>query len=168
MKHIILIGFMGAGKSSVGKRLASHLHLEFVDTDELIVKKQKRPVSEIFASEGEAFFRSLETETLKELLKKEERLVIAVGGGLPMTPANQPLLKQLGEVVYLKAEVDTLMERLKRDTSRPLLQGGDLRTKITGLMQQREATYEKIADFTIWTDHKAFSALILEISEKIS
>ena len=168
MKHIILIGFMGAGKSSVGKRLASHLHLEFVDTDELIVRKQKRPVSEIFASEGEAFFRSLETETLKELLKKKERLVIAVGGGLPMTPANQPLLKQLGEVVYLKAEVDTLMERLKRDTSRPLLQGGDLRTKITGLMQQREATYEKIADFTIRTDHKAFSSLILEISEKIS
>ena len=85
-----------------------------------------------------------------------------------MTEENQPLLKELGTVVYLQADVETLMERLKKDTSRPLLKGGDLRKKITDLMAARESTYEKVADIRIHTDHKAFSEIVLEISEKIS
>lgn len=168
MKHIIMIGFMGAGKTSVGKRLASHLKLNFTDTDELIVREQNMPVSQIFADFGEPYFRKLETKMLEKLLLSDERMVISVGGGLPMTPANQPLLKKLGTVVYLRAEVDTLMERLKKDTSRPLLKGGDLREKITGLMDSRAATYEKVADIQIHTDQKSFSEIVLEISEKIS
>ncbi len=168
MKHIIMIGFMGAGKTSVGKHLARHLGLKFTDTDDLIVQEQHMPVNQIFAEQGEAYFRELETEMLKKLMQAEERMVISVGGGLPMTQANQPLLKELGTVVYLRADVDTLMERLKRDTSRPLLKGGNLREKITGLMDARESTYEKVADVQIHTDKKAFSEIVLEISEKIS
>ena len=85
-----------------------------------------------------------------------------------MTEKNQPLLKELGRVVYLQASVETLMERLKRDTSLPLLQGGDLRRKITELMSARESTYKKVADICIHTDEKTFSEIVLEISEKIS
>lgn len=168
MKHIIMIGFMGAGKTSVGKRLAGHLKLSFTDTDELIVREQHMPVSQIFAEYGEAYFRELETKMLEKLIHCDRRMVISVGGGLPMTPANQPLLKELGTVVYLRAEADTLMERLKRDTSRPLLKGGSLREKITSLMDARETTYEKVADIQIHTDQKTFSEIVLEISEKIS
>lgn len=168
MKHIILIGFMGAGKTSVGRRLARHLELEFTDTDDMIVSEQGMPVNRIFSEYGEPYFRGLETKTLEKLLQEERQMVVSVGGGLPMTPANRPLLKQLGSVVYLSAEVDTLMERLKKDTSRPLLKGGNLREKITGLMNARAATYEEIADVCIHTDRKSFSEIVLEISEKIS
>ncbi len=168
MNHIILIGFMGAGKTSVGKRLARHRGIGFTDTDDRIVESQKMPVSQIFADFGEPHFRRLETETLEELLQEKEQLVISVGGGLPMTPANQPLLQKLGTVVYLQAGVDTLMKRLRKDTTRPLLQGGDLRKKITDLMQAREATYEKVSDLKINTDGKGLAEIVLEISEKIS
>lgn len=168
MNHIILIGFMGAGKTSVGKRLASRLKLKFEDTDDLIVAEQNMSVNQIFAERGEPYFRALETEMIRKLIQAKERRVISVGGGLPMTPANQPLLKELGTVVYLRAEVDTLMERLKMDTSRPLLKGGDLRAKITGLMAAREATYEQVSDIQIRTDKKSFTEIVLEICEKIS
>lgn len=168
MKHVILIGFMGAGKTSVGKRLASHLQLKFTDTDDLIVQEQNMPVSQIFEQYGEPYFRELETKMLRKLLLSKRRMVISVGGGLPMTEKNQPILKELGRVVYLQASVETLMERLKRDTSRPLLQGGDLRRKITELMSARESTYKKVADICIHTDEKTFSEIVLEISEKIS
>lgn len=168
MKHIIMIGFMGVGKTSVGKHLARHLGLKFTDTDDLIVQEQHMPVNQIFAEYGEPYFRKLETEMLRKLMQAEERMVISVGGGLPMTQANQPLLKELGTVVYLRADVDTLTERLKRDTSRPLLKGGNLRKKITGLMDARESTYEKVSDVQIHTDKKSFSEIVLEISEKIS
>ena len=168
MKHIIMIGFMGAGKTSVGKRLACHLKMEFKDTDDLIVQEQKMPVNQIFAEYGEPYFRRLETEILKKLLQTKTNMVISVGGGLPMTEENQPLLKELGTVVYLQADVETLMGRLKKDTSRPLLKGGDLRKKITDLMEARESAYEKVADVRSHTDKKAFSEIVLEISEKIS
>ena len=168
MNHIIMIGFMGAGKTSVGKRLASHLKLKFADTDDLIVAEQNMTVNQIFAEQGEPYLRTLETEMVKKLIQAKERMVISVGGGLPMTPANQPLLKELGTVVYLRAGVDTLMERLKMDTSRPLLKGGDLREKITVLMAAREATYEQVSDIRIHTDKKSFPEIVLEICEKIS
>ncbi|MCI8592288.1 MAG: shikimate kinase [Lachnospiraceae bacterium] len=168
MNHIILIGFMGAGKTTLGRRLARARHLVFTDTDDRIVAKMGMPVTAIFDKYGEERFRKLETEALRELLKEKKRCVISVGGGLPMRGENQPYLKKLGQVIYLRAEVETLMGRLGRDHSRPMLRGGDLRSRIEELMEKRQDTYEKVADVVIDTDGKGFERLILEISEKIS
>lgn len=167
MKHIILIGFMGAGKTTVGKKLAKKLDVKFVDTDQLIEARTEKKISQIFQEQGEAYFRSLETQTLRELLKEPEQMVVAVGGGLPMQPENQPLLKELGTVIFLEAGVDALMKRLKNDTTRPKLQGGDLRERITTLMAERKETYLRVADFCVSTENRGFQGILEEIEEKI-
>lgn len=162
-KNIILIGFMGAGKSSIGRRLAKHLGWRFADTDDMVETQTGRKINDIFAKEGEAFFRSLETQMLRQLLESKERCVIAVGGGLPMQPENQPLLKKLGTVVFLEADIETLMQRLSNDKTRPKLQGGDLRERITSLMAAREATYQALADANVSTVNKSYTSTIKEI-----
>ena len=116
MKNIILIGFMACGKSSVGRRLSQALGMEFLDTDELIEQKEGTTVSDIFATHGEAAFRVMETECLKDLLDREESpFVLSVGGGLPIREENRELLSQLGKVVYLKVSADTVFMRVGKD-----------------------------------------------------
>ncbi len=167
MKHIILIGFMGAGKTTVGKKLAKKLGVKFVDTDHLIEVRTGKKISDIFQEQGEAYFRSLETQALRDLSKETEQMVVAVGGGLPMQPENRPLLKELGTVIFLEAGVDALMRRLKNDTVRPKLQGGDLRERISTLMAERKETYLQVADLRISTENKGFHGILKEIEEKI-
>lgn len=150
--NIILIGFMGSGKTSVGRRLAKKSGMEFLDTDWEIEKEQQCKISEIFNKQGEAAFRDMETDLLKRLLNRQNNAVISVGGGLPVQEQNQEYLKKLGTVIYLKASEESLWNRLKNDTTRPLLQGGNGREKIHKLMEQREAIYEKTADRIIETD----------------
>ena len=123
MNQIILIGFMGAGKTTIGKALAKSLNREFADTDERIEADTGRKIPDIFEKEGEPYFRRLETETLQKLEKEGIPRVIAVGGGLPMQPENGPILNRMGTVVFLEADTDTLEARLRGDTSRPKLQG---------------------------------------------
>lgn len=166
MNHIILIGFMGAGKTTIGKKLARKLEVQFVDTDEMVETQTGRKISDIFAEDGEAFFRNLETDMLHQLMQREERCVIAVGGGLPMQPVNRPLLKELGKVVFLEADIEALMQRLRGDTSRPKLQGGDLRERIETLMDQRLEVYLETADIRVSTDTQGFSQILQEIVEK--
>ena len=166
MDHIILIGFMGAGKTAVGKRLARQMQLPFVDTDDWIEAQEGRSISDIFAEDGEAYFRTLETDALHRLLDSKERCVISVGGGLPVQPQNWPVLRQLGTVVYLEADIETLLGRLKYDTKRPKLQGGDPREKIETLMEQRKEIYEQTADLRVTTDDREFSQILQEIMEK--
>ncbi len=166
MKSIILIGFMGAGKTTIGRKLARRRQWKFVDTDELIETQSGKKISEIFAREGEAAFRALETETLRTLTESTEPMVIAAGGGLPMQPQNRPLLKELGTVVFLEAGIDTLVRRLSGDTSRPLLQGGSLRERISSLMDQRLATYEEVADVTVSTEN-SFAHILEEIEKTV-
>lgn len=166
MDHIILIGFMGAGKTAVGKRLARQMDLTFVDTDDMIEEQQGRSISDIFAKNGEAYFRSLETEVLCQLLDSKERCVISVGGGLPVQKQNWSVLRELGTVVYLEAEIDTLLSRLKYDTKRPKLQGGNLKEKIETLMEQRKDIYVKTADLRVSTDNREFHQILQEIMEK--
>lgn len=154
MNNIILIGFMGSGKSSVGRYMEESEGFALIDTDEYIEKQQNDSINNIFANKGEEYFRNLETECIKELITlNTDMTVISVGGGLPMRGENQKLLKELGKIVYLRATVDTLVSRLMGDTIRPLLKGGDLRQKITELFEKREATYEGIADIVIDTDN---------------
>ena len=166
MNHIILIGFMGAGKTTIGKKLARKLEVQFVDTDEMVETQTGRKISDIFAEDGEAFFRNLETDMLHQLMQREARCVIAVGGGLPMQPVTRPLLKELGKVVFLEADIEALMQRLRGDTSRPKLQGGDLRERIETLMDQRLEVYLETADIRVSTDTQGFSQILQEIVEK--
>lgn len=120
-KHVILVGFMGAGKSTVGKLLAETIGVPFIDSDEWIADKEQATVSEVFATKGEAYFRQLEKAFLDQLAH-EQPAVIAVGGGLPCFGDNMLKLKELGIVVYINTSLQTLTQRLKNDRqNRPLL-----------------------------------------------
>ena len=166
MKHIILVGFMGCGKTHAGRMLAKELGLPFVDMDEQIVERARRSITEIFAEHGEAHFRAIETEVLKDLLAVREQTVISSGGGVPMQEANLPLLKE-GIVVYLKAPVEVLISRLKNDKARPILQGGDLREKITTLLVKRGPIYESVSDIEVVTSNGAVEMVVGQIIEKL-
>lgn len=167
MNQIILIGFMGAGKTTIGKALAKSLNREFVDTDERIEADTGRKIPDIFEKEGEPYFRRLETETLQKLEEEGIPRVIAVGGGLPMQPENGPILNRMGTAVFLEADTDTLEERLRGDTSRPKLQGGELRERILTLMREREETYRQVAHLSVRTDHRSVDEVTEEIKERI-
>lgn len=167
MKNIILTGFMGCGKTTVGIRLSYRLRLTMEDTDKLIEKEEGRTISEIFRTDGEPFFRELETECLKKLLTTAKNKIISVGGGLPVKEENRVLLKQLGTVIYLRAGAETIYERTKHDTSRPLLQGEDPQGKIRTLLAAREAVYESAADIIIDVDKKGFDVILEEIAEAV-
>lgn len=168
MDNIILIGFMGCGKSSIGKYLEKKRGYTLIDTDDYIEKQQGISINDIFAVEGEEYFRNLETQCIRELINKaDNNLVIAVGGGLPMRSENQTLLKELGKVVYLRATENTLVDRLTGDSKRPLLKGGDLRTKISDLFAKREATYIELADAIVDTDNCSYEDVFKSIKEKL-
>lgn len=166
MNHIVLIGFMGAGKSTIGRRLSKNSGCLFVDTDEMIENEQQETISHIFETKGETYFRDLETQALKDLESRTERMIVAVGGGLPMRAENRELMKKLGTVIYLKAETDTLVRRLSGDTRRPKIQGGDLRKKIEDLMSEREEIYKEAATVEISTDKRGPGRIAREIEER--
>ena len=134
MKHIILIGFMGSGKSTMGRLIANKFQYAFVDTDHYIEKKEGRKISEIFTDDGEEYFRNLETEVLKELLDSEEKKVLALGGGTPLRAENRELLKKNGNVIFLKVTSEDAYQRLKDDSERPLLQVEDPKKKIQEIL----------------------------------
>lgn len=162
--NIILIGFMGSGKSTLSDWIKNNYNKAKLDTDDYIVELEKRSINEIFATDGEEYFRKLETSVLKRLLDDNiTDTIISVGGGLPIKEENGMLLKKLGKVVYLKAGVDVLVNRLKNDKSRPLLQGGELKEKIENLMQKREKIYEDRADLIIDTTGLSLKEIYNEI-----
>ena len=161
--NIILIGYMGCGKTSLGKKLSYKERIALLDTDKMIEQKQGMTITEIFDKKGEGAFRIMETECLKEIMEYSERYVISVGGGLPMKEENRKLLKELGTVVYLRARPDTIYERLKNDTSRPLLRGDDPKGKIEDMIGQRGPVYELAADCIIDVDEKGYEAVTGEI-----
>ena len=156
MKHrkenIVLTGFMGSGKSTVGRRLSYLLKKPYLDTDKLIEQRQKKTISEIFKDEGEDAFRTMETELLEELAQAKCIRVIAVGGGTPLREQNRVLLSRLGKVVYLRIRPETVYERLKEDKTRPLLQCEDPLTRIRELIASRNRAYEERADLIIDVD----------------
>ncbi len=165
--NVILIGFMGCGKSTIGIKLSYRLRRPLLDTDKMIEKEENRAISDIFATDGEGHFRDLETQCLKKLIQTEKNQIISVGGGLPIREENHTLLKELGTVVYLRAKPETIYERVKYDTTRPLLQGKNPQEKIRILMGQRTAIYEKVADVIIYVDEKDFDTILDEIAERL-
>lgn len=164
--YLILTGFMGAGKTSVGLKFSEKHNIPMIDTDKLIEEQAGMTISEMFAVLGESAFREMETQCLKELLeekKKRGRMILSVGGGLPLIEENRELLKKLGTVIYLKVSPDTVLDRLKGDLTRPLLQGGSGRERIEALLAYREPLYEAAAHEVISVDGKDFSQIIQDI-----
>ncbi len=151
-KSVVLIGFMGCGKSTMGIRLSYRLQYILEDTDKLIEAGAGMSVRETSAREGEEAFREMETQLLCKLTEKKGPRVYSVGGGTPVRTANRSLLKSLGTVVYLRTRPETVYERLKTDTSRPLLQGEDPLGKIRSLMAEREQAYAETADVILDVD----------------
>lgn len=168
-KNIILSGFMGSGKSTVGKLLAAKQGVRLIDTDQYIEHKQGQTVTAIFQTGGEAYFRQLETECLTELLRTQPSgQIIAVGGGLPVKAENRRLMKQLGTVIYLEAPLSTLMERLKEDHTRPLLNCADPVKEAAGLLAFRHPLYVAAADLIIDTANKNLAEITQLIGKSLN
>lgn len=160
-KNIVLTGFMGTGKTTVGRFLAKKLGMSFVDVDELIEKTTGLKITEIFARFGEAYFRDIETEIIKAITKNSSQ-VIATGGGAVLRDENLNALKSKGVVFCLTASEDVIFDRVKDNNERPLLQGEDPKEKIRKLLVQRMPRY-MMADFIINTDGLTQE----EVTEKI-
>ncbi len=162
-KNIVLIGFMGCGKTSVGGKLSRALRLDFLDTDQLLEEEFGCTIREFFAQEGEEEFRRRETALVQRLSDTLKNTVLATGGGLPLKTQNAEFLKKTGMVFFLKASEETTVARLCGDTSRPLLAQGDLKENVHRLLQERMPLYEAAADYILETDGKSFYEIIREI-----
>ena len=148
--RIVLEGFMGSGKSAVGRRLAESLDIPFVDTDSEIENRQGCAIADIFSSCGEEAFRQMETSMLGGLMLEDTKAVISLGGGAPVREANRRFIRSMGQVFYLKAPVDILLQRLRREKEgRPMLKGDDLAGTIERLLKAREGLYMSLADHVI-------------------
>ena len=165
---ISLTGFMGCGKSSVGRELSRLLCCPFMDLDSVIEEREGRSIPEIFATEGEAAFRRMEAEALRKCIygQASDKLVVALGGGTVMTEECAKIVHEKTVCIYLRASVETLMVHLAGEVNnRPML-AGNLRTRIEELMSIRSATYEKTAHIMIDTDGKTIEEIAREISIK--
>jgi shikimate kinase len=150
VRNLVLVGFMGSGKSSVGREIARRWGFRFIDTDTSIRQKYRKSIPDIFASFGEALFRDEENQTLQEL-QNTNRAVIATGGGIVLQPRNHPLLRALGVVVWLTASEEVIWERVSRNQNRPLLRTQNPRATINNLMSTRYPLYDSLADITVET-----------------
>ncbi|MDR6551470.1 shikimate kinase [Paenibacillus qinlingensis] len=139
VRNIVLVGFMGTGKSTVGRKLAERLGWSFCDSDTVLEEVQQTSIPELFRNHGEAHFRALETETLARILDSEGQ-VVATGGGAVLAATNRACMLQHGFVVALEATAATIIERVSADTNRPLLQG-NLEERVHTLMEQRKHAY---------------------------
>ncbi len=166
-KNIILIGPMGAGKSSVGKRLAKQLNRKFYDCDKVLEDRTGVAITTIFELEGEQSFRQRETKILRDLVS-HKNAVIATGGGVVLVPENLNLIKQNGIVVYLQASVNSQIKRTRHDKKRPLLQTQDRHATLQKLANERNAIYEKISDLVVDTNTQSISSSIEQICTQVN
>lgn len=153
IENLAIIGFMGTGKSSVGRLAAEHLRFEFIDTDELIETETGKTIPEIFAQNGESAFRALEEDVARKLASRRQT-VISVGGGFVTNPDNLASLKSHSFVVCLWASPEVIWDRVRSQTHRPLLQGPDPLEKIRRLLEERSEAYHR-ADAMIHTGFRS-------------
>lgn len=150
-RNIVLIGFMGSGKSTVGRELHHRLGYQLVDMDQVIEQRAKKPITAIFAEDGEAAFRDMETELLVELLDPLSRRIISTGGGVIGREQNRELLRKLGYVVWLHAPIPVILERTGKNRDRPLLHGDDPVTRVEALLTERKPLYAETAHMKVDT-----------------
>lgn len=151
-RPVVLVGMMGSGKTTIGKRVARRLSRPFADTDALIEARQELSVADLFATRGEAAFRELEAEALRELVLGPDLLVVATGGGAVIRPDNRALLRDHAVVVWLRASPGVLAHRIRHDGSRPLI-AADPRAALKRLVAEREPWYLDVADHIVDVDH---------------
>jgi shikimate kinase len=165
--NVFLVGPMGAGKSTIGRLLASDLRLEFKDTDKEIEDRSGVDIPWIFDMEGEEGFRNREAAMLAELATLNQ-ILLATGGGIIVKPENRRVLASNGRVVYLRASVNEQVRRTSRDKKRPLLQNDSPRQVLSDLMAEREPLYLEIADYVVETDRRSPKSVADELSELLS
>ena len=164
--NIIIIGFMGSGKTSVGMELSKLLEMKYMDTDEIIIKNTNMSINHIFEKFGEGRFRELEANTLEDL-QNINNTIISCGGGIILNPKNIKLLKQLGKVIWLKVSPKEAYNRLLGDSSRPLLKDDFSLTNLTNILEKRLTLYENASDIIIETDGKNFGEICDEIIKNL-
>ena len=165
-RSIVLIGLMGAGKTTVGRRLAQRLGLRFVDADHEIEKAAGKSIAEIFAEDGEDFFRAGEEKVIARLLRDGPQ-VLATGGGAWMRETTRERVREQGVSVWLKADLEVLMERVLRRPGRPLLERDDPRAVMEKLMQERYPVYA-LADITVESRNAPHQAVVAAIIRKLA
>ncbi|MEI7669841.1 MAG: shikimate kinase [Pseudomonadota bacterium] len=161
MKNIVLVGLMGAGKSTVGRKLAEHIGVRFIDSDNEIVEAAKCSISDIFEIYGETAFRDLEKRVILRLLS-EEPMIIATGGGAFINPEIREEIEKYGFSIWLSADIETLLDRVSRRNTRPLLETGNKREILSKLMNERNHLYA-LADAEIDNSHENQAKLIANI-----
>ncbi len=153
VSKIILVGMMGAGKTTIGKLLSNKLGYEFVDLDKIIEEKSGVKINTIFEIEGEVGFREREFQVLRDSIKKE-KVIISTGGGIVTNEKSRTqLIKHNVFIIYLKANLETLFSRLKNDNSRPILNVDNKKQVIERILHERELLYQDLADMTVDTTH---------------
>jgi len=166
MNNIVFIGFMGVGKSTIAYKLSKMNGMKILDTDREIESREGKKISEIFEIHGEDYFREKETQLLKELTHYENT-IISCGGGIVLRQENRKLLKQVGCVVLLTANVYTIHKRINRNDRRPLLKEKRTKEYIAGMLKSRKELYETSADIKVSINHKTVSMICNEIIRKM-
>lgn len=166
MRNIFLIGYMGTGKSTVAAFISKEYGLDVMEMDEMLVQKEGMSISDIFRNHGEEYFREVETNLLKKICMLTNQ-VVSCGGGVVLRSQNIEEMKKCGTIVLLSASPETILERVKGDSSRPLLQGNKNLAFITDMLEQRRPKYEGAADIVVQTDGKRVSDICKEIFDKI-
>lgn len=166
-QNIMLIGFMGTGKSTVAAYLSQMLAMEVVEMDAMIVEKEQMSINEIFEKYGEDYFRDVESKTIVELQGKSQ-LVVSCGGGVVLRDENIKNMKKNGRIVLLTASPETIYERVKDSTERPILNNQMNVSFISELMEKRRERYLQAADIMIDTDHKKVEEICEEMVERLS
>jgi shikimate kinase len=166
--HVVLVGLMGAGKSTVGPLVATRMARPFVDTDELVEVAAGKTVAEIFADAGEAAFRELERLAVADACASPEPLVIACGGGAALDPVSRRAIDAAGVVVWLRASAGRLAERISDAGTRPLLAGGQAVETLERLQLLRAESYEAVADVIVDTDALDADAVTERVLEEVA
>lgn len=165
--NLVLVGYMGAGKSTIGRSYANKYNMKYIDTDDYIENHEHSSISDIFQAKGEKYFRQLETTVISELISNEQNAVISTGGGMPMREENQILLGKLGTVIFLKASMESIWDRVRNDTKRPLLQCDNPKGRIIDMLRVRNPIYTKCADICVETDNKSIEEIISIIERSL-
>jgi len=165
--NLFLVGLMGAGKTTIGRQLAQALDKQFIDSDHELESRTGVNIPLIFELEGEQGFRERESSIIDELTQKDN-IVLATGGGAVLREDNRHCLRERGTVIYLKADVDRLLERTRKDKNRPLLQTDDPEAKLMALLAEREPLYLELADLVVDTGQGNIKAVVASILKKLA
>lgn len=166
MRNIMLIGFMGTGKSTVAAYMNQVYGMDVVEMDEVLAEREQMSIPEIFDQYGEEYFRNRETELVQEL-QGEENKIVSCGGGVVLREQNVAEMKKAGVIVLLTALPETILERVKDDENRPLLRGNKNVAFIEKMLEDRGPKYRAAADVVVATDRKDAAAICREIMEKV-